>query len=266
MGIGDWFGFGKKTETREPIIEVPAAPTSESLLAALDGVEKLAKDGVVPPMVMARLKRVTNVVRQTIPRLDALGGDSASAYNVMATATDYLPGAIGGYLRLPRDWADSRPVDRGKTSLLILIDQLDLLGSTMDKVFDAVCRADAQALVVHGRFLQEKFGTPAGGGLAVDPGTALPPMPGSPMPSSPMPGSGEQSSYAAPTAPGLGSPAAAGGSDAGADDDTGDVPLAQPRPSGIPNGLDLPSPDLPGPNRPRPPDVGRLAPPIGREA
>lgn len=259
MGIGEWFGFGKKNAP-EPIIEVPAAPTSDSLLAALDAVEQQARDGVVPPMVMARLKRVTNIVRQTIPRLDSLGA-SQSAYNVMATATDYLPGAIGGYLRLPRDWADSRPVDRGKTSLLILIDQLDLLGATMDKVFDAVCRADAEALVVHGRFLQEKFGTPAGGGLAVDPGTALPPMPGSPLP-----GSGEQSSYAAPTPPGLGSPAAAGGSDAGADDDTGDVPLAQPRPSGVPNALDLPSPDLPGPNRPRPPDVGRLAPPIGREA
>ena len=40
----------------------------------------------------------------------------------------------------------------------------------MDKVFDAVCRADAQALVVHGRFLQEKFGAPAGGSLGIDPG------------------------------------------------------------------------------------------------
>ncbi len=76
----------------------------------------------------------------------------------MATATDYLPEAIGGYLRLPRQWADSRPVDRGKTSLMMLIDQLDLLGATMDKVFDAVNRADAAALIAHGRFLEEKFG------------------------------------------------------------------------------------------------------------
>jgi hypothetical protein len=56
----------------------------------------------------------------------------------MATATDYLPEAIGGYLRLPREWADSRPVDRGKTPLMILVDQLDLLGRTMDRVFDAI--------------------------------------------------------------------------------------------------------------------------------
>jgi hypothetical protein len=34
----------------------------------------------------------------------------------------------------------------------------------MDKVFDAVCRADAAALVAHGRFLAEKFGHGSGGG------------------------------------------------------------------------------------------------------
>ena len=32
----------------------------------------------------------------------------------MATATDYLPDAIGDYLRLPREWADTRPVDGGQ--------------------------------------------------------------------------------------------------------------------------------------------------------
>jgi hypothetical protein len=94
----------------------------------------------------------------------------------MATATDYLPEAIGGYLRLPRQWADSRPVDRGKTSLMILIDQLDLLAATMDKVFDAVCRADAAALVAHGRFLAEKFGhASTSGALSLGPDVTIPP-------------------------------------------------------------------------------------------
>ncbi|MFN8099501.1 MAG: hypothetical protein U0Q21_14575 [Dermatophilaceae bacterium] len=265
MGIADWFGLGRKQPPRpsEPIIEVPAAPTAESLSAALDEVETLARAGAVPPMVMARLKRVTGVVRQTIPRLDSLGGDSSSAYNVMATATDYLPGAIGGYLRLPRDWADSRPVDRGKTSLLILIDQLDLLGSTMDKVFDAVCRADAQALVVHGRFLQEKFGAPAGGSLGIDPRTALPPMPdtsGALAPPAGWPGAGN--------APGGGSGRTPGGTASPpgigpGEDDTGDVPLASPRPSAMPNSLDLPAY---GTAPAGPPEPGRLAPPIGRDA
>ena len=42
---------------------------------------------------------------------------SPEAYSVMATATDYLPEAVGAYLRLPRHWADTRPIENGKTSL-----------------------------------------------------------------------------------------------------------------------------------------------------
>ena len=47
---------------------------------------------------------------------------------------------------------------------MLLIDQLDLLGATMDKIFDAVVRVDADALIAHGRFLQEKFGHASSGG------------------------------------------------------------------------------------------------------
>ncbi len=56
---------------------------------------------------------------------------------------------------------------------MVLVDQLDLLAATMDKIFDAVYRADAEALVAHGRFLAEKFGHSSLDGLGlVDPGTA----------------------------------------------------------------------------------------------
>ena len=71
---------------------------------------------------------------------------------------------------------------------MVLIDQLDLLAATMDKVFDAVCRADADALVAHGRFLSEKFGSASTGG-ALDVGSApTPPMPGTSSPDAGEPG------------------------------------------------------------------------------
>jgi hypothetical protein len=194
MGIGSWFGFGGRSARESEPQPEPAhrVPTSQDLLEAVDRVEQQAKDGKAPAMVQSRLGRVARTVRDTVPRLDTLGSGSPQAYNVMATATNYLPDAIGGYLRLPRQWADSRPVDRGKTPLMILIDQLDLLGATMDKVFDAVCRADAEALVVHGRFLEEKFGAAAGGGDLIIGSTPVPPMPATdpsgPSPLTPPPG------------------------------------------------------------------------------
>lgn len=176
MALSELFArlTGRRPEPERLVL--PGVPTSDDLLAALDGVEAMVARSAVPAPVASRVSRVLRTVRETIPRLSNLGAGSQQAYNVMATATDYLPEAIGGYLRLPRQWADSRPVDRGKTSLMILIDQLDLLAATMDKVFDAVCRADADALVAHGRFLAEKFGTAStGGGLSLGPDVTIAP-------------------------------------------------------------------------------------------
>jgi hypothetical protein len=179
MSGGFWGRLRRRAQqpAREERLRVPPVPTSDDLFAALDRVEAMVADGAVPAPVASRVRRVDRVVRDTIPRLPSLGAGSPQAYSVMATATDYLPEAVGGYLRLPRHFADTRPIDRGKSSLMVLIDQLDLLASTMDKVYDAVCRDDAAALVAHGRFLAEKFGSAStGGSLNVD-GTALPRLP-----------------------------------------------------------------------------------------
>ena len=108
-------------------------------------------DAAVPGVVRARALRVTATVRKTLPRLDLLGLGSYDSYSVVATATDYLPEAIGAYLRLPRDWADSRTVEGGKTSLLLLIDQLDLLAVTMDAIYDAANTTDAASLISQGQ-------------------------------------------------------------------------------------------------------------------
>ncbi len=178
--FGPIFGRGEQ-EKRVDRFAAPTVPTSEDLLASLTRVEAMVAAGAVPAPVASRVRRVDRVVRDTIPRLANLGTGSPQAYSVMATATDYLPEAVGGYLRLPRQFADNRPVDRGRSSLMLLIDQLDLLAATMDKVFDAVCRDDAAALVAHGRFLAEKFGTASTGGvLNVGSGSSLPPMPTGP--------------------------------------------------------------------------------------
>jgi hypothetical protein len=167
MGFKDWIAniTGRRPQpTPPPVQPTPAAPTESDIMRALDRVEAMVDGGVVPASVQSRVRRVAQTVRETMPRLRNLGLGSPEAYSVMATATDYLPEAVGAYTRLPRQWADSRPIENGKTSLMLLIDQLDLLGATMDKIFDAVVRVDADALIVHGRFLQEKFGHASTGG------------------------------------------------------------------------------------------------------
>jgi hypothetical protein len=168
-------GRGRESE---PVVEVPGVPTSAELVASVDGIRDdilaKAREGRVPDAVASRVVKITATARDTIPRLDQLGGaGSRDAHAVMATVTSYLPEALGAYLRLPRSFADRRPVDRGKTSLMVLVDQLDLLSTTMDKILDAAYRADADALVAHGRFLADKFGSSSLDGSAGGPfGTA----------------------------------------------------------------------------------------------
>lgn len=159
MGLLDWLTGPSRPEAQLPVDAAPApAPTAADLEAALQDVEAMVADGRVPAVVSARVRRITRSVRETLPRIGNLGLGSLDSFSVIATATDYLPEAIGAYIRLPRDWADSRPIENGKTSLLLLVDQLDLLGGTMDKIRDAVNRTDAEALITHGRFLRQRFG------------------------------------------------------------------------------------------------------------
>ena len=147
-----WFGKDKAES------DISAAPTADMLLAELNQIERLVEDASVCTAIQYRVQLVCEGVRNTLPRIDTLGWSSADAYAIVATVTDYLPEALDGYLKLPRQWADTRPLESGKSALLLLIDQLDLLALTLHKVFDAVNQRDAQALITHGRFLQEKFG------------------------------------------------------------------------------------------------------------
>jgi hypothetical protein len=148
----------------------PEPPAEPDLPGQLDHIDAMIV-GKVPPAVEARVGRITATLRETLPRLDNLGPGSSMAHSAVRTATSYLPEALGAYLRLPRSFADRRPVSEGKTPLLILCDQLDLLSTEMDEVLDAVLRADADALVAHGRFLAEKFGAGSALDLGPDGGT-----------------------------------------------------------------------------------------------
>jgi hypothetical protein len=153
VGLFDWF----REDHEQTAPETPSAPTPEEIATALDMMDEKVVSAALSSAVISRVNRITKRLRETLPRMDNTGLTSVDQYSLIATATSYLPQTVGSYVRLPRDWADSRPVDAGRSSLLVLIDQLDLLGETVDKIYDAVLAKDAEALVVHGRFLVEKF-------------------------------------------------------------------------------------------------------------
>jgi len=179
VSVRDWWaallGRPRVPRTDADPIELPRTPTGDELLTQVDRIDadiaEKARTDRVSGVVAARVHDICLTAREVIPRLGQLGGGSRDAHSVMSTVTSYLPEALGTYLRLPRSYADTRPVAGGKTSLMVLVDQLDLLSITMDRMLDAATRRDVQALMAHGQFLADKFGHGSDGGtLDVGPG------------------------------------------------------------------------------------------------
>ena len=144
---------------------VAPAPEPQDLGGSLHALADQVRPDV-PTAVVARVSHIADVVDDIEPRLDQLGFANVDAHAVVRTATSYVPEALEAYMRLPREFADTRKIQGSKTALAVLCDQLDLLAAKMDDVYDAVCRKDAQALVAHGQFLAARF---ASGANALDP-------------------------------------------------------------------------------------------------
>jgi hypothetical protein len=134
-----------------------AGTESKDAIRSLEEIQRRIRRRV-PDVVARRVKYISGSIVDSLRRADSLGEGSHEVFGLVKTATDYLPTALQTYLDLPRHFADRRVVVDGKTPLVLLIEQLDLLITKMDEIAEAVNRADSDKLIAHGRFLDEKFG------------------------------------------------------------------------------------------------------------
>lgn len=114
--------------------------------------------GKVPYDIVRKIDRISTQITEMVPRAKALGGPRGEMI-LARSVTDYLPEALQAYLDLPRAYADHHVVADGKTPLKLLSDQLDLLSSQLEALAHTANRSDTDRLLVHGRFLADKFGT-----------------------------------------------------------------------------------------------------------
>jgi hypothetical protein len=128
-----------------------------------DSLGKLRKEirGRVPDDIAAKVERIAVAIETILPKAGKLSGSSRYLFALERTATDYLPTTVHAYLDLPRQYADSRVIQDGKTAHQIVSEQLDILVSQMDEVVDAANRGDVDRLLAQGRFLDERFGKQA---------------------------------------------------------------------------------------------------------
>ena len=133
------------------------AERERQVRAALAQAEALIR-GRAPQEVQTRVASIKEVVLEVMARQATLEGASPQLFAVLRTATDYMPTALETYMKLPAGWASTRRQADGRTALEILTDQLDLLHNEMVDVADAVNRNDLDKLLIHERFLTQRFG------------------------------------------------------------------------------------------------------------
>jgi hypothetical protein len=117
--------------------------------------------GKVPADIEAKVRNITASIQSVLPKAGRLSGGSQHLFVLQRTATDYLPTTVHSYLDLPREYAETHPIDQGKTAHQLVSEQLDVLSAQMNDVVEAANRGDVDALLAQGRFLDEKFGRQA---------------------------------------------------------------------------------------------------------
>ncbi|HYE37956.1 PspC domain-containing protein [Methylocaldum sp.] len=104
------------------------------------------------------LQQIEEKLTFLMERIDS-GNDvfDLAPFEVRKIAFDYLPDTVNQYLQLPPSMARSQQLSSGKTAEESLNDQLNLLDRALHDLAKSLFEKDAQGLLVHGRFLKEKF-------------------------------------------------------------------------------------------------------------
>jgi hypothetical protein len=155
--VGGLYGVGALATPPPRAFDLHSGLDPANLRRAIATQERRLR-GRVPDDVLAAVGRVHARLREVLERSDALPPGSPDAFVVERTALDYLPTALESYLNLPRGYANRVPVSAGRSARQVLLDQLALLEAKLGEVLDAVARGDADRLLAHGRFLEDRFG------------------------------------------------------------------------------------------------------------
>jgi len=146
---------------RTPALERHIADTlsAEQMLSHLDDLIARAAPELTPAM-NAHLASVRGSVAEVLTRLAGARQHDADLYTVRETVLRYLPETLANYVALPRAFRVGHVLRDGQTARELMAGQLALLDEQMQQIVANVARADAEALLANGRFLEAKFRQP----------------------------------------------------------------------------------------------------------
>ena len=129
-----------------------------ALRTAITAVDRLVNvsAGRLPLPAVVAARRITDALGEVVDGAEVRPLDVYAVISVRATATDYLPTTVRGYLAVDEDLVDV-PRASGRTPAESLLEQLDALETAALAVRDAAQHQDVDALMTQGSFLRTKF-------------------------------------------------------------------------------------------------------------
>jgi hypothetical protein len=141
-------------------IELREQAAHASLLEQIDDLMARSRRRL-PREAFEKLQTIRAILDSLMPKLQGLSDAGAVAMEQMITVvnavTRDLPTTIANYVRLPEAFANLHHIEHGKTARQLLLEQLDVLQVQLSRIADSAFREDAEALILNGRYLREKF-------------------------------------------------------------------------------------------------------------
>ena len=115
----------------------------------------------LPKDALECLHSIEHTLGELLPRLEELRDrgviTSKDSFIVQETVRRYLPDTLAAYLRLPRLYANAQQLSDGRTASQTLLEQLNMLDTSLKDVARSAYAGDAEALLLNGKFLETRF-------------------------------------------------------------------------------------------------------------
>ena|SRR5579875_1031905 len=155
-----------QAQTRfDAVSESITDPSGDSVDALLRKNQSLILEinssaGDLPTIGVVLARAVTDTIREVLTSGDADRLDIGVRVAINGTLTDYLPGSIRAYVGAVRAATAGRTAGERESEAATdaLVEQLTTLRRSVEQLAEASRSRDLQALQVHGRFLEDKFG------------------------------------------------------------------------------------------------------------
>lgn len=160
---GLWWGWPWAEPAWEALRFEDQGDTREAMERALDGVRRLTEhnpDGRIPAGLQSRVLALCKALDGLLAQWERSRGHLSlqDSFHARHIALSYLPEALNTYLSIPAAFASTRVLDNGKTARDTFAATLDELEAKVRELGDDLAAQDAQAFLVHSRFLSQKFG------------------------------------------------------------------------------------------------------------